>query len=80
MNTQVLALVLENAYGRPSPELLQEKLWKPMGMEFDASWNLDSKEHETVKAFCCINARARLHFAASDVTPCLDRAVDVCVC
>lgn len=28
-------------------------------MESEASWNVDSEEHETIKAFCCINAVAR---------------------
>lgn len=28
-------------------------------MEYDASWSIDSKKHDTVKAFCCLNARAR---------------------
>lgn len=59
VNTQILAMVLENAYQKPLPALLEEKLWSPMGMEFDATWNLDSEETETVKAFCCLNARAR---------------------
>lgn len=58
LNTQLLALVLEKATGKPVTDYLQEKLWTPLGMEFDASWSVDSKRHQTEKAFCCINGRA----------------------
>ncbi len=58
INTQILGLVLENATGKSLTDYLQEKLWGPLGMEFDASWSVDSKKHHTEKAFCCINARA----------------------
>lgn len=57
-NTQLLGLVLERATGQHLPEYLQAKLWTPMGMEFDASWSVDSKQHQVAKAFCCLNARA----------------------
>lgn len=59
VNSELLALAIENAWGKPLPTLLEEQLWQPMGMEFDASWSLDSQKNQTVKAFCCINARAR---------------------
>jgi CubicO group peptidase (beta-lactamase class C family) len=36
-NTQVLAWLLESVYGRSFVDVLSEKLWKPMGMEADAS-------------------------------------------
>lgn len=58
LNTQVLALVLENATGKSVSSYLEEKIWGPMGMEFEASWSVDSKKNQTEKAYCCINARA----------------------
>lgn len=58
LNTQLLGLILEKATGRPLSTYLQEKLWTPLGMEFDASWSIDSKKNKTEKAFCCINGRA----------------------
>lgn len=58
-NSQLLGFIVERATGKPLAEYLEEKLWKPMGMEFDASWSIDSKKHKEVKAFCCLNARAR---------------------
>ena len=57
-NTQILALVLERATGMKLPDYLSEKLWRPMGTEYDASWNVDSKRFMEPKAFCCLNARA----------------------
>ncbi len=38
---------------------MQEKLWQPMQMEYDASWSLDKKNGGVEKTFCCVNARAR---------------------
>jgi CubicO group peptidase (beta-lactamase class C family) len=58
LNTELLGLILEKATGKSLTAYLQEKLWTPLGMEFDASWSIDSKKNQTEKAFCCINARA----------------------
>ena len=58
-NTQILAEVIENTSGKKLSEYLEEKIWKPIGAEYDASWNYDSKKSGTIKAFCCLNARAR---------------------
>ena len=58
-NTQLLSLALEKATGQSLPSYLEEKIWIPLGMEYDASWSIDSKKNKTAKAFCCLNARAR---------------------
>lgn len=59
-DTQVLGLVLERALkDKTITEYFQEKLWTPLGMEYDASWSLDRKQNGLEKTFCCINARAR---------------------
>lgn len=58
-DTQLLGLVLQRALKTKSvTAYLQEKLWKPLGMEYDATWSLD-KEGGLEKTFCCVNARAR---------------------
>ena len=58
-NTQLLAHILEKALnGKTISEYLNEKIWQPLGMEYDASWSIDSKKNNMEKAFCCINARA----------------------
>lgn len=58
-STLLLTNILENATGMGVNEYLQEKIWIPLGMESDASWSIDSKKHQNVKSFCCLNARAR---------------------
>lgn len=62
VNTLLLSIAIERATGKTISAYLEEKIWKPVGMEFPASWSVDSRKHQTVKAFCCINARA-LDFA-----------------
>ncbi len=57
---QILGLLLERALkGKTISEYFQEKLWMPLGMEYDASWSIDRKKNGLEKTFCCINARAR---------------------
>jgi len=59
-NTQLLGLVLERALkDRTITSYFEERIWKPLEMEFDASWSLDRKKNGLEKTFCCINARAR---------------------
>lgn len=61
--TQLLGLALERALkGKRITEYLQEKIWTPLGMEYDASWSLDRKKDGLEKTFCCLNART-LDFA-----------------
>ena len=59
-NTQLLGLVLERALkDKTITAYLEERIWKPLEMEYDASWSLDRKKDGLEKSFCCINARAR---------------------
>jgi CubicO group peptidase (beta-lactamase class C family) len=58
VNKQLMGMAIERATGRSLAELLQEKIWLPLGMEYDASWSMDSDRHRQIKAFCCINGRA----------------------
>lgn len=58
-DTQILTNILSKSLGEKSVSAyLEEKLWKPLGMEYDASWSLDRKDGME-KGFCCLNARAR---------------------
>ena len=59
VNTQLLALIVENATKESFQNYFYEKLWSPLGMESEATWSIDSKKNNTVKAFCCLNATAR---------------------
>jgi len=59
-NTQLLGLVLERSLKvKTITQYLQEKLWTPLGMEYEASWSIDKKKDGLEKTFCCLNARAR---------------------
>lgn len=58
-NSQLLAMVLEKATGMTVSEYLSQSFWKPLGMENDALWQLDSYESGMEKAFCCIASNAR---------------------
>jgi CubicO group peptidase (beta-lactamase class C family) len=58
-NPLLVGLILERATGMPVSRYMQEKLWKPMGMEADGSWSLDSKKDSFEKMESGVNARAR---------------------
>jgi CubicO group peptidase (beta-lactamase class C family) len=55
--TQVLGLVLARAIGRPVAEYLEQKIWRPMGAEADATWLVDNSGQEAT--FGCPNAVLR---------------------
>lgn len=59
VNTQLLGMIIQKATGKQLYQYLQEKLWQPLGMEADATWNIDSRKQDNVKAFCCLNATTR---------------------
>jgi CubicO group peptidase (beta-lactamase class C family) len=51
-------LVLERATGMPVSYYLQEKIWKPLGIEYPATWSLDSDTSGFEKMATGLNARA----------------------
>src|SRR5680860_108927 len=58
INTQLLGMILERVTAGILSNYLEEKLWKPLGMEAPASWSLDGKNENAIeKAFCCLQAR-----------------------
>ena len=57
-NLQLIGMVLERATGQNVSYFLQEKIWKPIGMEFNGSWSLDSQESGFEQMQSGINARA----------------------
>lgn len=58
-NTELLGMIIEKATGKPLSEYLSKSFWKPMGMQQDALWQLDSEENGMEKAYCCIASNAR---------------------
>jgi CubicO group peptidase (beta-lactamase class C family) len=57
---QLLGLILSRAI-KPLTitEYLHQRLWEPMGMEYDGLWNIDRDTNGLEKTFCCLAARAR---------------------
>ena len=51
MDSQILGLVIERAVGRSYAEYMQEKVWEPLGMEYDASVSLDDSRHRVAKSY-----------------------------
>ncbi len=58
VNTILLGLIIERATNTKLNKYIEEKLWKPLGMQYDASWSVDSKKHLVFKANCCLNGRS----------------------
>jgi CubicO group peptidase (beta-lactamase class C family) len=57
-NPLLVGLVLERATGKPVAAYLEEKLWKPLGMEFAGSWSTDSETSGFEKMESGVNAAA----------------------
>ncbi|WP_407484362.1 serine hydrolase domain-containing protein [Elizabethkingia meningoseptica] len=56
--TQLLGFAVRKAIDVSLSEYASEKLWKPLGMEHSAFWNLDH-DNGMEKTYCCINATSR---------------------
>jgi CubicO group peptidase (beta-lactamase class C family) len=59
VNNQLLGLIVERATGQKLQYYFQEKLWKPLGAENNATWNVDSRKTKHVLTSAAINATAR---------------------
>jgi len=58
-DTQMLAIAIERATGKKLYTYLTESFWMPLGCENESLWQLDSKENDLVKAYCCIASNAK---------------------
>jgi CubicO group peptidase (beta-lactamase class C family) len=58
-DTQMLAMVIEKATGKKLYKYLEESFWKPLGSENDVLWQVDSEDHDLVKAYCCLASNAK---------------------
>jgi CubicO group peptidase (beta-lactamase class C family) len=54
----LVGMILERTTHRPVAQYLQEKIWQPLGMEYGASWSLDSQDAGFEKMSMGLNARA----------------------
>jgi CubicO group peptidase (beta-lactamase class C family) len=57
-NPLLVGLALERATGTPVAAYLESRLWRPLGMEADGSWSLDSDGGGFEKMESGLNARA----------------------
>ena len=58
-NTQLLGMILDRVLKEKTiSQYLEEKMWKQIGMEYNATWSIDKSKNGIEKTFCCINARA----------------------
>ena len=58
VDTQLLGLVIHKLTGMKVADYFSENVWKPIGAEYDAYWNVDHVGGQE-KTFCCFNAAAR---------------------
>ncbi|WP_425076482.1 serine hydrolase domain-containing protein [Psychroserpens sp. S379A] len=58
-DTQMLAMVIEKATGKKLYHYFEESFWKPLGSENSTLWQVDSDDHDLVKAYCCIASNAK---------------------
>lgn len=57
-NPIILGIVLERATGQSVTEYFESRFWQKLGMEYDASWSIDSEEDGMAKMESGLNARA----------------------
>lgn len=55
--TKLVGVLLRNATGQSAATYLSDEIWKPFGMEADASWMLDPSGKEMTD--CCLQAAIR---------------------
>ena len=57
-NTELIGMILERSTHRTVSEYLQEKIWKTIGMEYPATWSIDSEKDGLELTPILLNARA----------------------
>ena len=55
--TNLIGVLVSSAVGKPLSEYMEEKIWKPAGMEQQGTWLLGATGHEI--SGCCIQAATR---------------------
>ncbi len=59
VNSQLLTMIVERAVHKSLAAYMEDKVWRHIGAEYDASWSVDSRKNKEIKGFCCFNARAK---------------------
>ena len=56
----LLGLILSRALGTKTiTDYMQERIWGPLGMEYDGAWSIDHPGDGLEKTWCCVSATAR---------------------
>jgi CubicO group peptidase (beta-lactamase class C family) len=58
LNTELIVMILERTTHRLPSQHLQEEIWKPLGMEYSATWSIDSEQDGFEVTPTLLNARA----------------------
>ena len=57
-NAELIGMILERTTHRPPSQYLQQKIWQPIGMEYPATWSIDSEQDGFELTPILLNARA----------------------
>jgi CubicO group peptidase (beta-lactamase class C family) len=57
-NAELIGMILERTTREQPSQYLQEKIWKPIGMEYPATWSIDSERDNFELTPILLNARA----------------------
>ena len=57
-NAELIGMILERTTHRPPSQYLQQKIWQPIGMEYPATWSIDSDQDGFELTPILLNARA----------------------
>ena len=57
-NAELIGMILERTTHRLPSQYLQEKIWQPIGMEYPATWSIDSEQDGFELTPILLNARA----------------------
>ncbi|MFA7691056.1 MAG: serine hydrolase [Methanofastidiosum sp.] len=49
-NPLLLGMIIERSTNGTVSEYMEEKIWKPVGMEFDGSWSIDANDFEKMES------------------------------
>lgn len=58
VSTALLGIAVEKSTGKELGKYLEEKIWIPLGMEYDATWSVDDEKHRSAKAYQGLNLTA----------------------
>ena len=58
-DTQILGWLVEKVMLKPFAQIIEQRIWQPMGMESDANWIVDGSDERSAITFGFLNATLR---------------------